>query len=454
MKKNLTGKLYGNVEDAVAFEISFIPIVYGYDNILDTEHYVKKLCSTCGNWEQDKDFMAPKKYFKGEHGEITFGPVVNEEIKEELINNFDITEDDFRKVTTKTGDIVCYQIAPKHVLKPIAPVNRFKKLKPCPACGLSCYRDYTYENKNGEAYYYINQEAMDDLHDFNITVEKFSRHFQMFIASKRVFEFLSSKYPRMRFKPFYLKNEIIDYDKLDIPPYKSSGTPLDEIREVIYNWDPAGIRGYDLRDYDAACDLIFYDFGEGCLSQKRDQHYEEFKIDFRNFEAPIEEWYGIVAEIEKRLNNLDWRKAIETVEENRLVQLDKISDNIPRMPMSAVFYKNGEALSVDISDKRLIKLLNFFNDHSFWDMFSYSGKEPCNKLFKSIAKEDNRLEITYKECTDSMEWSFDMQMDTLIVHGNTFVGKMSKPSGSDDFTAYKKLLVCPCNDDLLQLFGF
>ena len=41
-----------------------------------------------------------------------------------LIDNFNITDDDFRPIRNKTGDVVYYQISPMHTMLPIIFQNR------------------------------------------------------------------------------------------------------------------------------------------------------------------------------------------------------------------------------------------------------------------------------------------------------------------------------------------
>lgn len=58
-------------------------------------------------------------------------------------------------------------LSPSHIMKPIFDVNKIKALKPCKKCGFIQYRMKEYENDNGEPYYYISKEVLEDLHDIN-----------------------------------------------------------------------------------------------------------------------------------------------------------------------------------------------------------------------------------------------------------------------------------------------
>ena len=48
-------------------------------------------------------------------------------------------------------------------------------------------------------------EGLLDLHDVNKTFEKFDMFLPKWVVSRRVYDFLISKYPRMNFEPIFLK---------------------------------------------------------------------------------------------------------------------------------------------------------------------------------------------------------------------------------------------------------
>lgn len=203
---NFNEKKYDNLSKAVAFEISFESFIYSYGD-LSCAYFEKELCSHCHNNTQHVDFLAPKVNCKKDFGILDilkFGVSAN--IRSLLIENFDITEEDFRPVRTKSGEIVFYQITPQHTMLPISDVNRIKQLKPCSKCGAIQYRDRVYENKKGEPYHYISKKALEDLHDINVTYEKFEMFTPYFVVSKRVYDFLIERYPRLHFMPFFLKD--------------------------------------------------------------------------------------------------------------------------------------------------------------------------------------------------------------------------------------------------------
>jgi hypothetical protein len=203
--KNKTESLYGDVSEAVAFVINFEFMIYSYEDLapMDIE---KLVCFKCNKYEQFRDFYTPKRNCKKEFGRTDLlKPAVSKIIRNELIENFDITKKDFRPIRNKDEEIVFYQITPIHKMLPIESVNRIRKLKPCKKCGSIQYRIKEYENEQGEPYYYITKEVLEKLHDINITFEEFTCYAPLYVVSRRVYDFLIKKYPRMWFKPMFLK---------------------------------------------------------------------------------------------------------------------------------------------------------------------------------------------------------------------------------------------------------
>lgn len=66
------------------------------------------------------------------------------------------------------------------------------------------------------------------------------------------------------------------------------------------------------------------------------------------------------------------------------------------VPVSATLYKNGEAISIDARDPRLIGLINLFNNSVYYEKCAYTqGLLPLQDLEESILHNDFRLELTY-----------------------------------------------------------
>ena len=203
--KNINQKNYPNLDQAVAFRITFDPFIYFYD---DAEMNTT-ICDECYYEEQKAPYRAPKRYCNRDYGILhSYEYGVSDTVYKELIDNFDITEDDFRDILNKQDEVVYHQIAPRHIMLPIAHVNDWAENPPCESCGRTYYNNIGTEfyNEKGEEFYYITKEALEDLHDLNVTYEKFRLYLPYWVVSRRVFDFLTEKYPRMRFEPFFLKD--------------------------------------------------------------------------------------------------------------------------------------------------------------------------------------------------------------------------------------------------------
>lgn len=64
--------------------------------------------------------------------------------------------------------------------------------------------DKEYINENGYPYSFITKEVLDDLHDLNVTYEKYEMYLPYWVVSRRVYDFLIKRYPRMNFEPIFL----------------------------------------------------------------------------------------------------------------------------------------------------------------------------------------------------------------------------------------------------------
>lgn len=205
---NVNQRRYPNIDEAVAYEIAFAPVICTYGSVAwdETETCV---CTTCSKYEQIADFLAPKSACVKLNGAILdiYHYGVSPKIRDELLQRFDIETDDFRPVRNKTGDIVFYQITPTHTMLPLSNVNKFKQLKPCRKCGSIQYREKEFKNKNGFSYKFISQKALNDLHDLNKSFEEFEMHLPFWVVSKGVYEFFAEFYPRLHFRPIFLKND-------------------------------------------------------------------------------------------------------------------------------------------------------------------------------------------------------------------------------------------------------
>lgn len=202
---NVNEKRYPNISKAVAFRIAFAPMIYTYDDI-GWYDYNKEICPKCGDSVQTGDFLTPKSRIKKEFAILdNYHYGVSIKIRDALIENFDIADNDFRPIRNKQMDIVFYQITPSHKIISMKSVNQTRSLKPCRECGSVQYREKEYKNKDGWPYSYISKEALSHLHDLNETSERFEMFMPKWIVSRRVYDYLIERYPRMNFQPIFLK---------------------------------------------------------------------------------------------------------------------------------------------------------------------------------------------------------------------------------------------------------
>lgn len=203
--KRFMDKLYDNLEEAKAFSLSFTNFVYFYDDVYQPD-FQTVICKNCRKAIQTDDYLMPKASCKKPTGilhTLEFG--VSQELRNELIDKFDITEEDFRSIRNKRGEIVYYQITPQHVMLPIHKENEWQTKAPCPQCGSVQYEYHDFRNDKKQFYHFISQEALDDMHDLNITYERFRFYTPYYVISRRVYDFLTEHYPRTHYEPFFLK---------------------------------------------------------------------------------------------------------------------------------------------------------------------------------------------------------------------------------------------------------
>ena len=197
--------LYDNLKEAKAFALSFTNFAYFYDDLEDTDTHTV-VCEHCYKEVQHADYRMPRASAKKPTAILhSCEPGVSPELRDELIARFDITEADFRPVRTKKDEIIYYQITPKHVMLPLHEVNAWSILTQCSKCGNIRYDHRREKNDKGEPYYYITKEALNNMHDLNVSFECFHRDSELFIISRRVYDFLIERYPRTHYFPLFLK---------------------------------------------------------------------------------------------------------------------------------------------------------------------------------------------------------------------------------------------------------
>lgn len=89
------------------------------------------------------------------------------------------------------------------------------------------------------------------------------------------------------------------------------------------------------------------------------------------------------------------------------------------VPLSATLYKDGEIISIDPSDPRLIRMVNFFNNALYHEKCAYTQSYlPEDYLDEYCYGEEFRLELKYEPYGDVLPGPYvkgATQFDTLIV---------------------------------------
>ena len=94
-------------------------------------------------------------------------------------------------------------------------------------------------------------------------------------------------------------------------------------------------------------------------------------------------------------------------------------------PLSATLYKNGEVITIDPNDPRLIALTNFFNNCVYYSKCSYTqGLLSVDDIEENVTGADFRLELKYTPYGDqgpSPYGTSTSRCDTIVVT-NSYVG--------------------------------
>lgn len=205
-------------KDAVAYQLNFVSMCYGYGNELHKD-YFKPCCEKshvlCVHF---KDFEYPKANMKKPYVQLDwYFYAVSEDLKNAIVESGidDKEEDVFRPIWTRKHDKpIAYSIEPKHILKPIFKENNYRVKTICPDCDVvwATVKDEdltteAYNNEIGKPIY-ISQEVLSDLHDFNYTYEYFGPGGYLLrdvIVSKKIYDIIIKLYPRAEFRPVLIK---------------------------------------------------------------------------------------------------------------------------------------------------------------------------------------------------------------------------------------------------------
>ena len=207
---------------AVAYQLNFVSMCYGYDSDLHKD-YFKPCCEKIKSvFIHYKDFEFPKANIKKSYFQLDwYYFAVTEELKNAIIESGidDKEEDIFRPIWTRKHDVpIAYSIEPKHILKPIYKENDYNIKTICSDCDVvwaTVKADY-FDGTIGRPIY-ISEDVLNDLHDFNYTYEYFGPGGYLLrdvIVSKKVYEIILKLYPRAEFRPVLIKEEPIETEEM------------------------------------------------------------------------------------------------------------------------------------------------------------------------------------------------------------------------------------------------
>ena len=86
------------------------------------------------------------------------------------------------------------------------------------------------------------------------------------------------------------------------------------------------------------------------------------------------------------------------------------------VPLSATLYKNGEVISLDVDDPRIIGLMNLYNNSIYHSQYAYTqGLLDSNTLEEDVLNEEFRLELTFepKEGKNYMQLTITVTLHLL-----------------------------------------
>ncbi|MBE6693922.1 MAG: hypothetical protein E7589_04090 [Ruminococcaceae bacterium] len=153
-------------------------------------------------------------------------------------------------------------------------------------------------------------------------------------------------------------------------------------------------------------------------------------------------------------------------------ELQSIISNVPcdkyevypdlhNVPLTATLYKNGEVISINVGDNRLIGMMNLYNNALYNMQYGYSQGLLNIETIEEVKNEEFRLVLTYtqKEVTVPRLYYETVRYDTIIITNDYFyVFAHDQPGyeGEEDRYPFFAMLHAPLfnNDGWLDLFGF
>lgn len=97
--------------------------------------------------------------------------------------------------------------------------------------------------------------------------------------------------------------------------------------------------------------------------------------------------------------------------------------NLHNVPLTATLYKDGKEIPVDLKDKRLIRLMNFYNNSIYYNQYAYTQGLLTIDYIEKACSEPFRLELTFDTTDRGTQNSYDTNIqayDTFIIANKEF----------------------------------
>lgn len=148
----------------------------------------------------------------------------------------------------------------------------------------------------------------------------------------------------------------------------------------------------------------------------------------------------------EEVETIDWKKIMHIIPGDVYTQID----GFHTAPISAMLYKNGECVNLNVNDPRLVRLLNFYNNEVCCGIYSYS-QGTANELYEFEKASDFRLELTFKKGT-SLETRFDKM---VVIDDNFYCIQSNVPFENYSYSSFIRTpLYDVGNLNWLYVFGF
>ena len=156
--------------------------------------------------------------------------------------------------------------------------------------------------------------------------------------------------------------------------------------------------------------------------------------------------YAEVKEANARaeIARLDWEAILAQIPTDRY----ELYPGLNGAPTTATLYKDGESISIDVYDPRLVRMINFYNNIVYHQKHAYTQGRYSDEYYNELASSDFRLVLTYE----------NDYPDKQIICGHHFIDVYSNLNAIEDtapalgrFPLYVRM-----RDDVvwLTVFGF